>query len=293
MSPMTEVESPQAPTPKSTKDRGRRRMYALLALMFLAFALVVIYRREIRVRWWGYRLAATSDLTKRTHYLGLLATEPERAAPVARDLLAADDAATRSFGVALALRVPGPAGEQLLQKALHDKDSSVRQGAILGLSVRRSATVVPTLRALADDPDLNVAMTAVEGLVTAGGDDALQALAELARHHPQVGVRAQAIAALGETRAPEAVPALIDCLTDNAVFDGLTVSEQDALDALQHVAPQMEAQTEMPRDVHRSNAARAAIALHVITGQDFGFLDAAPEDRAAIIAAWRAWYAKQ
>lgn len=293
---MVHMNPSNAPTPHPPagyEARSRRRMYLAVILLLALFAAVVVFRREIRVRWWGYRLAATTDVGERTRYLGLLTTEPERAAPVARRLLAAEDAATRSFGVALALRVPGSAGDEMLKQALHDPDSAVRQGAIIGFSIRRTPEVTPTLRKLADDADLEVALSATAALSTAGGPEALAALGELARHHPQPGVRAQAISSLAELDAPEVVPALIDCLADDAVFAGLTATERDALDALQHVAPQLSGAAEMPRDAGRTNGERAAVALHAVTGQDFGYLEAEPETRGAIIERWRAWQAER
>jgi HEAT repeat protein len=239
-------------------------MIAAIAVMLVLFAVVVTFRREIRVRWWAHRLMATQDMHEHAYYLGLLATEPERAAAAAERLMRSDDAALRSFGVALAVRVPGSRGDALLERALHDADPAVRRGAIQGISVRPSSDVVELLRGLTDDPDIDTAMWATYSLGNTVDPAAADALRELAVNHPHAGVRAQAIMMLGQWRDEATIAALTACLDDDAVIECAVPSEQAALEALEQAAPQLASQAEMPHEAGLSNAERAAQVLEAM-----------------------------
>ena len=266
-------------------------MIAALAVVVLLWLAVVWCRHDIRVRWWGWRLEHSTTVAGRLYYLQLLAGAGERALVVARDLLATDEAALRSFGVALANSIPGEESLALLKRACHDPDADVRESAITGLSMRPSPQVLRTLRELADHSDIETAMWATSRLTALDSPEALSILRELARTHAEVGVRAQAIDSLAEWGGDQVVDALIACLTDEAVFGRLTASQRGAAEALTHVAPHLVEgdSVETIVGVDQSNGARAARALRAVTGQTFGYVEAKPDARRSAVAAWREW----
>lgn len=268
---MPEMTEPIINIPPEAADaRERRRMYVAIAVLVVAFLLVVAFRRDIRVRWWEHRLMHAHDLQTRTLYLRLLTTEPVRAAPVAERLIGSADPALRSFGVTLGLRVPGSRGDALLQRVLDDLDPAVRRGAIQGFSRRASPAVLPTLRRLIDaigatddpaDPGVDAALWATYSLGFAADPAAAEALRTLAVHHPHAGVRAQAIASLGQWSDAATIAALTECLRDTAVFDHPIPAEVAALETLEQAAPQLAGQAEMPHALATTNAERARQVL--------------------------------
>jgi len=266
-------------------------MIAAVAVMVLLWLLVVLSRNDIRVWWWGYRLRQCSALTDRVHYMQLLVGMGARCLPVAEDLLADEDAALRSFGVALLHPLAGEESFALLGRACHDPDAEVRQSAIIGLSLRAGVQTVPLLCELTDHVEVATAMLATSRLGMLRSPAALDALRGLACGHTQAGVRAQAIETLAEWGGDEVVDTLITCLADEVVFEGLTVSQRGAADALLHAAPHLVEENSIEEIVGAgcSNGARAARGLRALTGQNFGYLEAPPGERTASLEAWRRW----
>jgi hypothetical protein len=287
---MTANGNPTVPVAASKDARGRWRAVVAVGLMVLLWLGVVLYRQEIRVRWWGYRLRHTTELADRMYYLRLLSGAGERAMPEAERLLGLDDASVRSFAVVLVNSCPGERATRLLERTCHDEDASVRQSAIVGLSMRPSDATVRHLRALADHPDADTAMLATNQLAAINGHGAAATLCDLARQHAHVAVRAQAIDALGQVESEAAIDTLIACLEDEAVFEGLTMSRRGALEALTRAAPGLAGDD--AGDVvgmGESNGQRAARALRALTGQTFGCLEAPRENWSACVEAWRGW----
>jgi HEAT repeat protein len=276
-----------AATQRASLARSRRRMIVIIALMLAAFAVVVVFRREMRARWWGYRLAHTEDVARRLGYLELLAADPGPAEPIARDLLAAPDASTRSFGVVLAARMEAAVAIPLLARAARDPDAAVRQGAVQALSYIHQPDAARALLPLADTDDPGLAMLATRGLVNTQEPIALEALMRIARTHPHAGVRAEAITSLQTADDVSAVPALIECLADHAVFAGETATEQAARESLSAVAPHLAAEPADAAAPRPSNCRRALTALEALTGAQIGECDPAPEATQALIERWR------
>jgi HEAT repeat protein len=273
-------------------------------VMVVVFVLVVMFRNDIRVRWWGYRLAQSADVQDRMQYLSLLSSMDVKSLPVARSLIKDSDAANRSFGVALLSTINGDEADRLLETACLDDDKTIRKSALLGLSMRATANTVHRLAGLIKQLDAESAMFAVSRLAGINLPDSLEVIVRTARSHPDIGVRAQAIESLGQWGGDDVVGALIDCLSDEAVYSGLTATEAQARDALASMAPQFavpkESVTGEPvtesaeADLHKmsgdTNGMRAARKLRDITGQSFGYLEATGLKRVPAIARWRSWH---
>ena len=122
--------------------------------------------------------------------------------------------------------------------------------------------------------------------------EAITELARVAKSHSKVGVRAQAIASLGQIGGDEVVGALIDCLADDDVFEGVTFLQSQAHEALASVAPQFATSNglEMNPNPGDTNGMRAARILRNITGESFGFLEAHASERAEVVQRWRDWF---
>ncbi len=294
-------QTPPNPTnvpPTSAKDSWRRPI-AIIVLMVVAFAVVVVFRNEIRVRWWAYRMTQTTDVQDRMHYLSLLSSMDAKSLPVARSLIKDDDPANRSFGVALLSTINGDKADRLLEIACIDEDKTIRQSAILGLSMRATENTVHRLAGLIKQLDAESAMFVVSRLVGINLPQSLEEISRIARSHPDAGVRAQAIESLGQWGGDDVVGTLIDCLPDDAVYNGLTATEAQARDALASMAPQLAATDISASDstgsgeaaaATKTNGMRAAETLRHITGQSFGYLEAEQSKRAPTIARWRSWH---
>lgn len=267
--------------------------------MVVVFALVVGFRNDIRVRWWGYRLTNSTDVQDRMHYLSLLSGMDTKSLPVAKSLAKDPDTAHRSFGVLLLSTITGDEADRLLETACVDDDATIRKSAILGLSMRKTANTVYRLAGLIKQLDAESAMFTVSRLGGINLPDALEEISRIARSHPDVGVRAQAIESLGQWGGDEVVGPLIECLSDDEVYSGLTATEAQARDALESVAPQFalpgtseskELGGDSTRVAEDTNGMRAARKLRDITGQSFGYIEATPLERTPAIAKWRSWH---
>jgi len=273
--------NPPPQTPDAADRRSRTRMYAAIAIMLALFALVVTFRRDIRVRWWEHRLYHAHHVPDQARFVDLLATEPTRVAPVARRLLAHHDPILRSYGVMLAARAPATHALELLQQALQDLEPAVRYGAIQSLAARPTPEAIATLRDLADHPDQDTAMRAVHTLGNIPNPSAANpsaaspptpnppaptssiadALCQLARTHARTAIRAEAITALAHWESPQVVATLKECLRDESIHDGPLAAEQIALESLQQATPHLANAAELPHDQHHTNAQRAAAIL--------------------------------
>jgi len=261
--------------------------------MVVAFALIILYREPIRVRWWGFRLARASQPQQRIYYTRLLAERRDAALPVARDLLNRDEAGLRSIGVLLLNVMQSAASAELLARACHDPDADVRRSAIQGLARRQAPRTIDVLTELADHFDHETAMLAVSCLPDLQTPDALQTLGKLAVEHESAAVRVQAIESLRRWNTDAVIDPLIRCLKDDTPFTGPTEMERNASRALKQVAGRVQsvpANAALSLTGGPTVADRAALALRAVTDQSFGFLEAeSDEQRQAAIHAWRRW----
>ena len=85
------------PPPRRRVSRPTWVIVGMVAVWLVA----ILYRNEIRARWWAYRMASTESQVQRVGYFQRLASLGELAVPRARSLLDHHDASLRSFAVAL------------------------------------------------------------------------------------------------------------------------------------------------------------------------------------------------
>lgn len=272
-------------------------MYGVIAGMLVCFALVVIFRVDVRARWWAYRLRKRPDAPSRLYYTRLLASVGERAVPVLDDLVSDEDAGVRSFAVALLTSLKSARSFDLLEQACRDEDRDVRKSAIFGISFRESPGVVPFLVGLAGDGDEETAMLAVSRLEAINRPTALAALKRIAIEDSRPGVRAQAIQSLATGPVAETASVLIQCLEDYAVFAGRTVTERAMRETLTGASPPMAVLLDDASNASllgfpgETNGSRAARVLRSLTGEDFGYVGGTAEMRRLAVSQWHKWLA--
>ena len=93
--------------------------------------------------------------------------------------------------------------ERLLQIARNNSNSAeVRRNAVQWLGQEVSRQAGEELQQLASDPDTNIQRQAVMAMSRRSEDEAIPALIRVARDHPNVAVRKQAIQLLGQKKDP-------------------------------------------------------------------------------------------
>lgn len=292
---MTEEEIHRIEAP--TQASGRLRIGLLVLLAVVGFALVVVFRWEIRAWWWARCLARSADATERIYYAACLGGAGEAALPAVEGLLDSSDAGVRSHAVAVLNNVDGDESLALLERACDDDEATIRESAVLGISFRSSPGIVAILRRIADHTDEDTAMLATSRLGAIHSAETLEMLRELAVSHASAGVRAQAIQSLSAWPIADVGDVLVACLEDNTSYPSLTATERAAREILAGAAPELASRLDEQASggvfgpVGESNGARAARVLQALSGQDFGYLESTEEARAEAIEAWRRWWA--
>ncbi len=214
---------------------------------------------------------------------------------VAERLLSSDEPGERSLGAAILHTARGDRSTELLIHTCNDPDWETRKSAIAGLSLRKDTVALDALRNLADHADVRTAMFAVDRLLAVNSPEALMTLRSLALNHEEAGVRAQAIVSLTQDPSPQTIATLIECLNDEGCSKAPLATEQNALESLHEALgkPIVPAESQGSIFGYPSNMIRAAVALRTLTGEEFGFIEASPEDRAESVTAWRHWYNSQ
>ena len=278
--------------PDARADRGktgsRSRWFPVAILLLVAlFTVVVLQRNHIRAHWWAYRLTLTEDLDLRGYYLASLSAVGESGAGATRRLARHEDPDVRLLAI-FALNAL-PEGERIseLRRLLHDSDLDVREAAALALVFVGSAESTAILCETAVAKAADSATAAVAALGRSNDPRAKQTLCSVLRDHPRADVRAQAAESLGgwldmirddsdhseirdEALGCEGIAALVDALSDEAIFSGPLLLERQIADAAQAMnRPDVSGGFSCdvpPPDEPRSVAQIAAAAMSRLTG---------------------------
>ncbi len=279
----------------NNSPRSAIHAYWPVAVLVVAWLAVMALRTPIRVKWWEMRLRGAVSDKQQLYYLNLLSSVGSSALPAARSLLGDSDPAIRSFGVGILTQIPDECTTTLLRSAIDDSENEVREMAIIGLAMRQDQIILTDLREMASSTNARQALAAVGAYASYDCEVASAPLCQIAREHPLVLLRVQAIEQLGYMRCTEAMPTLIDALADEEPYDGATLLEeldQRALDLLS----QQRHEDDQPIRLRGFQAVsdQAAFSLRFITGQSFGFSSTdEPERRKAAQTAWRNWWFAQ
>lgn len=203
-----------------TPRRIRRRVPWLILLMIVLWCTVMRYRNTIRAHWWAHQLAATEAPEARSHYARCLVSLGDRSIGAVAGLLDEEAAEVRLMAVELLGRNSSATAVDALLDAGGDADLDVRRAAIRWLALSGDARARDALEAWARERDARTAMIVVSNYIGESLEATVDFVGEFARAHPDAGVRAEAIVRLEELGSTRAVPALIDALRDDAVFEG-------------------------------------------------------------------------
>jgi HEAT repeat protein len=294
--PTQEPDSAQAAAQARRRKAANRRAVIIIAVMVLLWLLVILFRNDIRAHWWAYRMSRTSSQEQRMSCFLRLASLKDRAVPAVLPLLNEPDAGVRSFAVAVLHHGTSEKALHGLVTASEDADSDVRRSAIQGLALRGDPPALEALERLLREGDKRRAMMAANALGLVPAPDACRILMQAVTSHPRPGVRVEAIRALADARATEAVPALIGALTDLGVYEGMTEADTKAVAGFDAVAAQFMAReglSELPaiKVKKRHVVGECALeALLAITGRESsdGVWEQSRADELA--ADWRAWW---
>lgn len=261
----------------------------------------LLFRVPIQARLWAQRVIAAADAAERAAYLTLLCNAGDDARWGVATLLAHGDPAMRQHGVVVLHHIRRPWSRERLTAALLDSDAIVSELAAVGLAIHGDDGVTPRLVEIFRSGAPEAARAASVALGRLATPAAMRALAQLAAAPLDVPRAAALIDALEAADRPEAVPILIQFLTDERACSIPSRAEQRAVEALSGVGlggagaalaagPLGESELTAPRTV----AARAAAALDRVSGLTVPFSTSMPAAaRTAAIEAWRRWHAAQ
>jgi len=280
---------------------GRRRRWSwrvgLVALVLLWLA-AMLFRTDIRTRWWAYRLGQTGDPAARRYYTACLAATGSSSLSATRRLLDHPRPEVRLAALQILHHCPAPAARGILVVAIADRDDRVSDRAALELALRSDRReAVGELEAQASSSSPAIARKAVVGLQRLGEPEAEDFLLGLLRRTSDPDLRAQIIDALGLMGSRSAVPALIDCLADQRAISHPPASYRWANQAIQSLESQLPAQGLDPAALRSASVAPCTVAgvaeraLAWITGISGGDPNAErDQDRSEAIGRWREWH---
>jgi len=211
-------------------------MWITIAALVVLWAVAMLFRWEIRARWWGHRMAHADSPASRAYYFACLASIGDRAVGTADRLLRNASPEVRLEAVGILPRCRSERARALLLRAMSDGDADVREAAALGLALYHDRSAMPSLMKMLRSDEPNTALAAAVAMQHIGTPEAAAALVETVRTRlvgeRSATLRAQAIDSLGLIGDRQAVPALIECLTDER-----PVATQPAADrALQRIS---------------------------------------------------------
>ena len=276
---------------------ANRRAIVVVAVMVVLWLAAILLRNEIRAHWWVWQLARADLDAQRVGYFLKLASLRDKAVPAVLPLLDDADPGLRSIAVAVLHHAPGAEALSGLARASEDADADVRRSAMRGLAMRAAERAGTILGQRFATGDQRTAMMAAHALGASRWEMARQTLIAAVNDHPHVGARVEAIQALAELRAREAVPALIEALRDRSVFEGVTEADMLVVAAFEAIAPRLMSETglsETPaveierRHVVAEGAMRALLAITNRTDVEDNWRGAPV---GSVVRNWRSWWA--
>jgi HEAT repeat protein len=274
---------------------ANRRTVVAIAVLVVAWAVLMAFRVPIRIRWWTWQLGRTSEPAVRTYYANMLAAYATLAVDPVGRLLDHPEPGVRLIAVGILDHAETAHAEEVLLAALRDRSPEVSQAAALVLARLQSEAAMPVLRQMLDEVDEQVVCTSIVALQRFGSDRARRLVATKLANTSSERIRVQAIESCGLMRAAEAIPTLIDLLADARPVTTAPAGRAAALSFLAR-NPQKLAEMNLPPYVpvieeNLTIADEAARALRAITSQSFGFNSQdPPARREAVIQSWRTWW---
>src|SRR5262245_54512427 len=182
------------------RPRGRRAeqmTIAAVVLVIVACLLALWQRDRVRAWWWTRGLVKSQSTAEQRYYLTMLAGVHGASVAAVAPLLHDPDPAIRSLAVAVLVHGQTPAAREALIGALSDTDQDVRDDAAHALAFAYGPQTVADLRSRIWNARGAMALAMCVAMGRAEDESATLALLEIARHHADANVRAQAVERLG------------------------------------------------------------------------------------------------
>ena len=280
-----------APTVARTSYRSGT---ILIAVTLAACLAALIFRTEIRSRYWASRLIQAATPMDRATPLTLLCNAGDHAWWGISTLLEHPNPEIRQYGVLILHHTQSLRSRQRLFSLLDDEDYAVRELAALGLAIQGDDSVIPDLIRIFTDGDTESAVAAciaMERLGSPAAVDALRRFNEMSLDTERAAAVIDTLAGIGST---DCVPILIRFLEDRRpcrmsprkerMFEQIAgMIRSNRLPISTQPAPEIESPPGTIAD-------RAADVLIQITSIDPKFNSELPEEqREAAAQVWREW----
>jgi HEAT repeat protein len=259
----------------------------------------ILSRQVIRAHWWTHRLSTVEQPGERWFYSECLASLGDRAIGPVLTLLDHEDPAVRLLAADILSRTETEASSDALLVAVGGPDIEVRRLAIRALSLRGDDRVRRRMCEWLRERDPRTAMMVAADYIGESIEATVEVLVGALRSHPDPGVRVEAVVRMEALGSMLAVPALIDALSDDGVFEGETERDIHARAMWRAVRTGAEAQpfgaAELDLHIETRHVVsdRAIRALQTLTDRPTADPAAAPMDRGALAEDWRKWWANQ
>lgn len=164
--------------------------------MVCLFVAAMQQRNRLRAYWWAMRLARSDNLAQRAYYLASLTAVGDSAAGAIHRLAVDRRPEIRALAIPAMARLSEPTRLAELGELLSDQDAEVSESAALALAFTGGRAATSLLVDQAASTINQAAASSVAALARLSSPEALRAICDAARSHPDPFVRAQAVESL-------------------------------------------------------------------------------------------------
>ncbi len=270
--PIASADPPPPRRAPAGPRRHKRWTFPAIVALVLLWLTAMVFRMELRSRWWAYRLTCVESAEDRTFYLSRLASAGEPALAAVERLIADPRERVRLDAVFVLEHVPAERARHRLLDLLSDPADEVAWRSAVALADRDDAErAVPPLIAMLRDP--SAAESAATALGRVAGPDAERALLDALKRTKDPDLRAAIIDALRIAAGRESLPDLKTMLDDRRPLTRPVPADRNLLRSLAGLAPQLAAAGVSPQALTDATplpatvADVAARAVQLIEGQ--------------------------
>ncbi|UCD29164.1 MAG: HEAT repeat domain-containing protein [Planctomycetota bacterium] len=236
----TQTNTPSGQTIIAAPDQSRRRMIIVIVVLIILWSVTMLFRWEIRARWWVYQLNRAESRRQENYYLARMAAIGHRSWFALDRLINDPRPDIRKFGIKCFQQRPLEFSDKHLYSLLDHKYEDVAAGAAWALTSHRGIPrTLETLQYLIlDTPPDNRNRNAVYCLERIGGSQAEEILIEALAKTNDPDLLAQIIDSLGMLASKKAGPSIEKMLSDHRPITILPVSHRQIQQAIMAIQGQ-------------------------------------------------------